>query len=141
MWANQRGAARCAAIESSLRAAGRMVVCVDAAAEDSTARMSSLSNGEARTRLPVALRTSSELAVRKPGPCTACAAMATIRYTSNQHDGGDDRGPSRRAPGILGLFVDGHRGVPAPVQEHCDHQTVGERARVLQVEGVGPRER
>src|ERR1700704_1455142 len=76
---NQRGAARCAAIESSLRAAGRMVVCVDAAADDSTAMMRSLSNGEDRTRLPVALRTSSECALRKPGPWTACAAIATIR--------------------------------------------------------------
>src|ERR1700730_12234712 len=56
---NHRGAARCAAMESSLRAAGRMVVCVDAAADDNTAMMRNLSNGDARTRLPVALSTSS----------------------------------------------------------------------------------
>ena len=50
---------RCAAIESSLRAAGRIVVCVDAAADVSTAMIRNLSKGEPSTRLPVALSTSS----------------------------------------------------------------------------------
>ena len=76
---NHPGAARWAAIESSLRAAGRIVVCVDAAADESTAMIRNLSNGELSTRLPVALSTSSEFSVRNAGPFTACAAMATIR--------------------------------------------------------------
>ena len=51
----QPGNARWTAIESSLRAAGRIVVWVDAAAELSTAMISTLSNGDPSTRLPVAL--------------------------------------------------------------------------------------
>src|SRR4051794_668134 len=43
------------AIESDVRAVGRIVVCVDAAAELSTAMIRSLSNGEPNTWEPSAL--------------------------------------------------------------------------------------
>ena len=43
------GIARARAIDSDVRAVGRIVVCVEAAAEVSTAMISSLSSGEPRT--------------------------------------------------------------------------------------------
>src|SRR6185503_9848118 len=52
------------AIERLVRAVGRIVVCVDAAAELSTAMMRILSKGEPKTAVPRTLSTSSALSVR-----------------------------------------------------------------------------
>ena len=73
MFANILGIAPCAAIESVVRAVGRMVVWVDADAEVSTAMIRSLSHGEPMTSLPSARKTSSELSARNFGPWKACA--------------------------------------------------------------------
>ena len=51
------------AIDSDVRAVGRIVVCVEAAAEVSTAMIRSLSSGEPKTSLPSTLSTSSELSI------------------------------------------------------------------------------
>ena len=59
------------AIDRVVRAVGRMVVCVEAEADVSTATISSLSHGDPKTRVPSTLRTSLELAVRKPVPAYA----------------------------------------------------------------------
>ena len=53
------------AIESVVRAVGRIVVWVDADAEVSTVMISSLSSGEPNTWPPSALITSAELPARK----------------------------------------------------------------------------
>ena len=53
------GTAPARAIESEVRAVGRIVVCVEADAEVSTAMIRSLSSGEPKTSLPSALSTSS----------------------------------------------------------------------------------
>ena len=62
--ANIFGSAPWLAIESVARVVGRIVVCVEADAEVSTAMISSLSHGEPSTSLPRAPSTSSELSFR-----------------------------------------------------------------------------
>ena len=62
---NVRGSARQRAIERLVRAVGRIVVCVDAAAELRTAMISSLSSGEPKTFVPRTLSTSSALSVEQ----------------------------------------------------------------------------
>src|ERR671934_590960 len=54
---NGSGIARQRAIDSVVRAVGRIVVCVEAAAELSTAMMRILSSGDPKTWEPSALRT------------------------------------------------------------------------------------
>ncbi len=78
MRAKYFGIAPCAAIERLVREVGRIVVCVEADAEVSTAMISSLSQGEPRTSVPSALSTSSALSTRNCGPWKACAAIETI---------------------------------------------------------------
>src|SRR5919204_984346 len=58
---NVLGIAPQRAIDRVVRAVGRIVVCVDAAAEVSTAMISSLSSGEPKTCEPRTLSTSSAL--------------------------------------------------------------------------------
>src|SRR5581483_7689973 len=70
------GAARCAAIESTVRAVGRMVVCVEAMAEDRIASIITLLH--VPPSIPVS--TSSGLSFRNLGPLNAVAAKATITY-------------------------------------------------------------
>ena len=65
---NAEGIERQRAIESVVRAVGRIVVCVDAAAELSTATIRSLSSGEPSTPPPSALSTSSEWSTRNFSP-------------------------------------------------------------------------
>ena len=67
------------AIDSVVRAVGRIVVCVEADAEVSTAMISSLFRVLAEHAVPSALRTSSWLAslVRKPTPWKDWAAAVT----------------------------------------------------------------
>src|SRR5919201_2300115 len=65
---NGSGIARQRAIDSVVRAVGRIVVCVDAEAELRTARIRILSRGEGKTLPPRALSTSSEWSVRNFGP-------------------------------------------------------------------------
>ena len=65
------------AIDSVVRAVGRIVVCVEAEAEVSTQMISSLSSGEPNTPLPSAFRTSVELSDRNAVPWKACAAALT----------------------------------------------------------------
>ena len=77
------GIAPARAIDSDVRAVGRIVVCVDAAAEVSTAMISSLSSGEPRTAVPSALKMSSELSMSVLG------AVEGLR---------GDRRRSRRSP-------------------------------------------
>src|SRR3954452_25518961 len=74
---NVRGIARQRAIDSVVRAVGRIVVCVDAAADVSTAMISSLSSGEPNTWVPRALSTSSWLAMSDLVPPYAWAANDT----------------------------------------------------------------
>ena len=67
---DHRGIASQRAIDRVVRAVGRIVVCVEAAAEVSTATIRNLTPTEPSTPLPSALSTSlafSSLA-RKPGP-------------------------------------------------------------------------
>ena len=56
------------AMDSDVRAVGRIVVCVEAAAEVSTAMMRILSRGEPNTSLPRTLSTSSLLSISVCGP-------------------------------------------------------------------------
>src|SRR5436190_9927766 len=56
------------AIDSVVRAVGRIVVCVEAEAEVSTAMIISLSSGEPNTLVPSAFRTSLEFPARKAVP-------------------------------------------------------------------------
>ena len=65
---NAAGIERQRAIESVVRAVGRIVVWVDAAAEVSTATIRSLSSGEPSTPPPSALRTSSSGPARNFSP-------------------------------------------------------------------------
>jgi hypothetical protein len=51
-----------------VRAVGRIVVCVEAAAEVSTAMIRILSSGEPKTCSPSTLRTSSALSISVCGP-------------------------------------------------------------------------
>ena len=62
------GIALARAIESVVRAVGRIVVCVEAAAEVSTAMIRILSSGEPKTSVPSALSTSSWLSTRLSTP-------------------------------------------------------------------------
>jgi hypothetical protein len=72
-----RGIAPHRAIDSDVRAVGRIVVCVEAAAELSTAMIRILSSGEPNTCVPSALSTSSWLAISSFVPPYACAANDT----------------------------------------------------------------
>ena len=65
------GIAFARAIDSDVRAVGRIVVWVEAAAEVSTAMISSLSSGEPRTAVPSSLKMSSELSMSSWGPSKA----------------------------------------------------------------------
>src|SRR5947209_6872101 len=65
---NADGIAFHRAIDSVVRAVGRIVVCVEADAEVSTQRISSLSRPEPNTPLPSAFRTSLELLERNAVP-------------------------------------------------------------------------
>src|SRR5690349_12948965 len=65
------------AIERVVLAVGRIVVCVEADAEVSTAMISSLSHGDPKTLPPRALRTSVLLLLRKAVPAYATAAAET----------------------------------------------------------------
>lgn len=70
MRASDAGSAPQRAIDSIVRAVGMIVVCVEAAVEVSTTSTSSLSNGLPSTRVPSALSTSPECALRNAGPAT-----------------------------------------------------------------------
>src|SRR5213596_2316126 len=100
-----RGSAPWRAIESVVRAVGRIVVWVDAAADVRTARMSALSSGDGKTRPPRKLSTSSEWSISAFGPGKA-AVVAVAR-----------------------LLVDGDARVPPPVDEHREQDPVKEPAR------------
>ena len=63
-----RGIACERAIDRLVRAVGRIVVCVDAAADVSTAMIRILSSGSPNTSLPSTLRTSSALSISCCGP-------------------------------------------------------------------------
>ena len=65
---NVLGSAPQRAIDRLVRAVGRIVVCVDAAAELSTAMISSLSSGEPKTWVPSTLSTSSALSTSSFSP-------------------------------------------------------------------------
>ena len=81
IFAQYFGSAPFAPIESAVRAVGRIVVWVDAAADVSTARISSLSSGEPRTSLARLARMSlSPCSARYSAPWSACAAIVTRRY-------------------------------------------------------------
>jgi hypothetical protein len=71
------GIALTLAIDSAVRAVGRIVVWVDAAADVSTAMITILSHGLPKTWLPSSCRTSSSSASCF-GPPNAIAAVATI---------------------------------------------------------------
>src|ERR1700749_2906622 len=72
------GSASHFAIDSVVRAVGRIVVWVDADADVSTAMISSLFQGEPKTALPSGLSTSAEFAPRNFVPANAMAAVETL---------------------------------------------------------------
>src|SRR5436190_18519194 len=74
---NAFGIAPQRAIESVVRAVGRIVVWVDAEAEVNTAMISSLSSGDGKTSPPSALRTSLWFFCRKSMPAYDCADTET----------------------------------------------------------------
>src|SRR5260370_32888391 len=82
MRANRAGTALCAAIASTARAVGMIVVWADAAAEVRTQRMSSLPQVLPSTREAIAPSTSVLLLARKAGPAKARAAMLTTENTA-----------------------------------------------------------
>ncbi len=99
------GKARWIAMESVVRAVGRIVVWQLAAAELRIAMMSSLSATVPRpelpnTTLPVVEITSSGLLARKVGPFTAWAQTVTIRKMATRMT--VDRTPAR--PGVRLAF-------------------------------------
>ena len=110
------------AIDSVVRAVGRIVVCVEAEAEVSTVMIRSLLSVPPRTPLPSALSTSSSLpsAVRKPTPWKDCAAGRDDHIDQDEQDGREHGGLPRPLGWVLGLLVDRHAGVPAPVDEHAE---------------------
>ena len=77
MLPNTFGIAPHRAIDSVVRAVGRIVVCVDADADVSTAMISSLSHGEPNTFVPSTLSTSFEFFSSVAVPANACAAVET----------------------------------------------------------------
>jgi hypothetical protein len=81
-WISPRrsGIALYLAIDSVVRAVGRIVVWVDAAAEVSTAMIRILFIGFGNTSSPSTLRTSSEFSTSWSTPPYACAAVETSRY-------------------------------------------------------------
>ena len=73
------GIAPARAIDSEVRAVGRIVVCVDAAAEVSTAMITSLSRPTPSTWVPSSPSASPESSLAIAfGPAKATAAAATI---------------------------------------------------------------
>src|SRR5581483_257764 len=76
IFARALGSAPCAAIDRVVRAVGRIVVCVEAIAEVSTAIMRSLFQGAPT----MVVRTSSGLFARNLGPLYAVVAKATTTY-------------------------------------------------------------
>ncbi len=79
MWANRLGIAPRRAIDSDVRAVGRIVVCVEAEAEVSTQMISSLSSTPPSTLLPIGAKMSSGWSISVLGPPKACAATVTSR--------------------------------------------------------------
>src|SRR3954471_17437263 len=75
---NVLGIAPQRAIDSDVRAVGRIVVCVEAAAELRTAMIRILSSGEPNTCVPSALSTSSWLSISSFVPPYACAENDTM---------------------------------------------------------------
>ena len=71
---NTAGIAFARAIDSDVRAVGRIVVCVEAAADVSTAMIRILSSGVPNTSSPRTLSTSSALSMSSCGPAKDCAA-------------------------------------------------------------------
>ena len=67
------------AIDSVVRAVGRIVVWVEAEADVSTQIVSSLYSGDPSTPWPSGLSTSLALEERNAVPWKACAAVVTIR--------------------------------------------------------------
>src|SRR3984957_9111418 len=82
--ASRAGSAPCAAIASTARAVGMIVVCVEAAVEVSTHRISSLPAVLPRTALAIALSTSELFADRNAGPAKASAAVLTTAKTATR---------------------------------------------------------
>src|ERR1700728_2987108 len=80
--ARRDGSARCAAIASTARAVGMIVVWVEAAVDVSTHRISSLPAVLPSTAVAMALSTSELLADRNAGPAKASAAVLTIANTA-----------------------------------------------------------
>ena len=75
------GMAPFAPIESAVRAVGRIVVWVDAAAEVRTAMIRILSSGEPRTSLAMSAKMSlSPAAASRSTPAQAWTAIVTITY-------------------------------------------------------------
>ena len=111
------GIAFARAIDSDVRAVGRIVVCVEAAADVSTAMISSLSSGEPRTAEPSSLKTSSELSISACGTVEGLGRDGDDHVDRQQDEGADDGGAAGRLVGVLALLVDGDRAVPAPVDE------------------------
>ena len=93
-------------MDSEVRAVGRMVVWVEAAAEVSTAIKGSLSQGYPSTSVPRVASTSSEFSIR---------VWAGEGHGGERHDhvdaDQDDGRDARRARGVLGLLVEGDRRI------------------------------
>ena len=74
------------------------------------------------------------------GPPYAIAAVETIDVDAEQDQRGDDRRLARDVLGVLGLLVDAHEAVPAPVDEDREQDAGGQRARRVDRERREPRE-
>ena len=116
---NFGGNARWIAIESAVRAAGRIVVWQLAADDVSTAMMSSLnaivpSADVPNTILPVAWSTSSELFERKSAPRTDWAANAHDDEDRDEDERREHAGEAGRRVRALALLVDARRRCPSP---------------------------
>ena len=136
--ANRLGNAPWTAIDSAVRVEGRIVVWVDADADVSTAMISSLSSGEPNTSLPRAASTSSWLSSRNFGPWKAMRRDRHDDVDADEDDRAQDRGDAGRAGRVLGLLVDAHRRVPAPVDEDRGEHARDESAARRDVERVEP---
>ena len=91
-----------------MRAVGRIVVCVEAEAEVSTAMIRNLSQGKPKTFEPSTLSTSLWFSglVSRPVPPYACPAALDDHVDQDEQDRRHHRCAARPLVGVFGLLVD-----------------------------------
>ena len=108
------GIALRAAIASEVRAVGRIVVCVDAAADVSTAMIRILSSGVPNTSAPEAAQHVLAVLAQELGAGVGERRVGDDDVDRDQDQGRDDRRAARGLRGILRLLVDGRPRCPTP---------------------------